>query len=84
MTREEAIIKLTQLKNKFLEEYIDYDGTTSAYNLAIEALEKQMPKSPVYLTDWYAGKCPVCDRRVYRYDNCCRGCGQKLYWDWVN
>ena len=38
MTKEEAIIKLMQLKNKFLDEYIDYDGTTSAYNMAIEAL----------------------------------------------
>ena len=41
MTREEAIKKLTQLKNKFLDEYIDFDGTTSAYNMAIEALKEE-------------------------------------------
>lgn len=41
MTREEAIKKLTQLKNKFLDEYIDYDGTTSACDMAIEALKER-------------------------------------------
>lgn len=40
MTREEAIKKLERLKNEFLEEYIDYDDTASAYNLAIEALSQ--------------------------------------------
>lgn len=40
MTREEATIKLTRLKNKFLDEYVDYDGTASAFDMAIEALAK--------------------------------------------
>ena len=40
MTREEAIKKLTRLKNEFLEEYIDFNGTTDAYNMAIEALKQ--------------------------------------------
>lgn len=48
MTRHDAIKKLTQLKNKFLDEYIDYDGTTSAYDMAIEALKEPEPITLTY------------------------------------
>ncbi len=78
MTNEEAIKKLTRLKNEFLEEYLDFDGTVSAYDLAIEALEKQIPKKVIkynYTTDVC---CPYCGEVVlYSY---CRNCGQRLNW----
>lgn len=43
MTREEAIAKMEQQKNAFLDEYVDYGGVTEAYNMAISALEAQVP-----------------------------------------
>lgn len=65
MTREEAIKKLTQLKNKFLDEYIDYDGTTSAYDMAIGALQEPERKKGKWIGKPIAGyskvRCSVCN-----------------------
>jgi len=83
MTKEEAIRKLTQLKNKYLDEYVDYDNTASAYDLAIEALEKQIPKKPelvpVKENTKHTWKCPTCGG--YEIFNFCQHCGQKLSWE---
>lgn len=56
-----------------------------AQKMAIEALEKQMPKKPIEIDKWGEYyKCPICDK--YAVDNfgCkykfCRECGQKLDW----
>jgi hypothetical protein len=63
-----------------------------ARNMAIKALEKQMPKKPTYEGDGYAPDgtlvydtwiCPCCDKRyeVYYDDyDYCPNCGQKLDW----
>lgn len=57
-----------------------------AHRLAIETLEKQIPKKPIgTYTDF---KCSVCGRRVRsgkgsssrQRDNFCQRCGQKLDW----
>lgn len=61
-----------------------------ARNMAIKALEKQIPKKPTYEGDGYAPDgtlvydtwiCPCCDKRyeVYYDDyDYCPNCGQKL------
>lgn len=50
------------------------------YNLAIEALEKQLPKKPVLKRKAYGGimVCPICE--VSDYGKYCRHCGQKIKW----
>lgn len=39
MTNNDAIRILTEQKNKFLDEWIDYGGVAEAYNMAINALK---------------------------------------------
>ena len=57
-------------------------------NMAIKALEKQIPKKPIpsygINNTINSYKCPTCDNNYlgggeYRYD-CCEDCGQKLDW----
>lgn len=47
-------------------------------NIAIEALEKQLPKKPVLKRNAYGGisVCPICGASDYR--KYCRWCGQKI------
>lgn len=56
------------------------DHTMIAYNAktAIEALEKQLPKKPVFKRNAYGGisVCPICG--ASDYGKHCRQCGQKL------
>lgn len=67
-------IKILIEKEHEIEEY----GVT---DLAIEALEKQIPKKPVKY------ECPVCKDSVgYKFGESymmpyCENCGQKLDWD---
>ena len=57
-----------------------------AYELAIQALEKQLENRPIGKYTNY--KCPMCCRRVrsgkgsssFSRDNFCQRCGQKLDW----
>ena len=61
--------------------------TTEPFELAIEALEKQIPKKPYFGTvhndtAYYCGGCKnfvgFYDTRIYEY---CHNCGQKLDWN---
>ncbi len=65
--------------------------TVEAFNMAISALEKQIPKKPFYEGDGYAdGKivydtwiCPCCDTRYevdYDEYDYCPECGQGIDW----
>ena len=76
-----------QLENKALPDGIE------AIQIAIEALEKQIPKKPEYEGDGYAdgelvydyAKCPICGHGFEYGINdwgCeyCSDCGQKLDW----
>lgn len=84
MTEREAI--------KQIEENIalirDLDCTE--YEMAIAALEKQVPKKPVDQMDNFGCttlSCPICKNHVINYFNRhikpphCMMCGQKLEWD---
>lgn len=55
----------------------------TACNMAIEAIEKQIPKNPIRIQTglkrfYYA--CPVCENRQDRQEKHCYECGHALDW----
>lgn len=98
MTTEEAIKVIKEGERDFCEIYQSESlGKTCnkcegsiAYNMAIKALEKQIPKRAI---STYKGnyKCPTCENYIditdddlYVYEieppKCCAECGQALDW----
>ena len=73
-----------------------FETISKAFDIAIEALEKQVPKKPTYDGDGYAPDgtfvfdewlCPNCNSRYeVDYDNYdyCPNCGQKIDWSEEN
>ena len=67
---------------------IGFPKYVEALNIAINALEKQIPKKPISISSvensMYV-KCPTCKLRTVLYDGCsmdyCKNCGQKLNWE---
>lgn len=51
---------------------------TSYYISASVALEKQVPKKPIYYGLWH--KCPICHKTSIFKPNYCKKCGQRLDW----
>ncbi len=51
----------------------------SSHEVAINALDKQIPKKPV---DWHI--CPHCNTELVNKNNYCERCGQKLDWEGSN
>ena len=98
MTENEAIKNIKDILDECTksEEAVCYvtDVDAPALEMAINALEKQIPKKPTYEGDGYAPDgmfiwgewiCPCCGRRYeVDYDDYdyCPDCGQKL--DWSN
>ena len=86
MTDGEAIEKLKNMrlfmqiedeKNecKFTED--DY----KANDMAIQALEKQMPKKPDFTEDKEFALCPCCNGKgLFNMQKYCDDCGQKIDW----
>ena len=57
-----------------------------AIRMAINALEKQMPKKLINTCQYVSGCCPNCKKYIsdwleYNEFMCCPYCGQKLDWD---
>ena len=76
MTNEEAIKILTELKP------IPVDGfkiIAEAYDLAIDALEKQMPKKPYW--EYGGCHCKSCGLDVLSDEYFCPLCGQAIDWE---
>ena len=76
MTYEEAIKTLTELKP------IPIDGfkiIAEAYDLAIEALEKQTPKKPYW--EYGGCHCKSCGLDVLSDEYFCPLCGQAIDWE---
>ena len=77
MTKQEAInhFKYGITHDIFKEPVISYA------TMAIEALEKQIPKKPIELGDgrFY---CPVCHSNNRALGEDCDICGQKIDWKW--
>ena len=53
-----------------------------AMRMAIQALEKQIPKKPKErdCIGFYTLACPVCKCALYLYEPYCDNCGKKLDW----
>lgn len=84
MTAENAIQTIEAAKAEVEWNYpLAY---AAAFEAAIEALEKQIPKKPVTEKDKVifgivCGRCPECDSAVYSTTNLyCHKCGQALNW----
>lgn len=79
MTVQEAIEKLKYIKyiGNGEQEYKKCSESI-AIDMAIEALEKQIPKKPI--EDHTFDFCPVCSYSVDYLRNYCKECGQKLDW----
>lgn len=90
MTAEEAIQTIEAAKAEIEWNYpLDY---AAAFEIAIEALEKQIPKKPFDIctpvVTW--GQCPACKgklnklgnqpNRVFKNQTYCMDCGQRLDW----
>lgn len=79
MTASEAI--------QDIQEHVKPVCGGKSLDMAVEALEKQIPKKPDY--EDYDAKCPVCGHEFENNVNdwgCsyCQGCGQKLDWSDMN
>lgn len=52
-----------------------------ALNVALEAIDKQIPRKPIRLLYHEVGDCPFCETTVYiSEDKFCPSCGQALDW----
>lgn len=63
----------------------DYKSRFASVNLAISALEKQIPKKPKQYTDTFKMTyyfCPICEYvRITGNQKRCDACGQKIDWE---
>lgn len=91
MTAEEAIKELKNriylYRKNWLGDHYEMERYLETYEMAIEALEKQIPKKPTEVDErevgWIAFMCPACNTAVigqpYRPNNC-KHCGQAIDW----
>lgn len=80
MTSEEAI---KSLKN-IIEYWTHKPTEIKAAELAISALEKQIPKKPKKILqafEYRFGDCPSCNKSSDMNYKHCQYCGQKLDWE---
>ena len=92
MTKEEAILILTKDRALCLFNPLTGDDgplnedcrmSAEAMNLAIEALEKQIPKKPYKDNEngvYEKEHCPSCHRSLFPNDHHCE-CGQAIDWE---
>ena len=87
MTVEEAIDELKRIRHHGTERLI------KALEVAISALEKQIPKKPTHeATRYINNTCPYCKNVIDNIDRCgnrilepfCKFCGQAIDWSEEN
>lgn len=90
MTYEEALKLLNDMQ--FKDEYQGKDEYTDMLLACKQALDKQIPKSPILDIIYPSGiksyKCPVCEkgclvRTDLYYPKFCSNCGQALDWSGI-
>ena len=94
MTNEEAFKQLVKFKNSLLMELrnvgyhptLDNESPIEFIYIALQALEKQVPKEPKHIETDGFGYCPNCGEcaETMGYDaiqfNFCDKCGQRIDW----
>lgn len=89
MTNEEARMNLEKLLQIYDDPgIIDFAVIVESIKMALEALEKQIPKKPKYKAEDRFVKnhfteysyCPVCEKEVVEGDMFCVMCGQAIDW----
>lgn len=85
MTEREAIKRIKECRNT--PNFQPYIYMNEALNMAIKALEKQMPKKPTEINDECGYfECPTCGDLIYaegarfKEHKYCLSCGRKLDW----
>ena len=80
MTNREAISVLESINAKTDYYLINDDARAEAIDIAISALEKQIPQKPKMPLDAY-WVCPTCGSKVeHPFEHCMR-CGQAIDWE---
>lgn len=85
MTPKEAIEYLNIMKLSTEDDSVG-EIKKEVCDMAIEALEKQIPKKPINQSEEYDrtyGNCPCCGEMVVDYPDdfrVCSNCGQRLDW----
>ena len=79
-----SVSRLIELKkSNEIQEFYYSDEFSKVIDIAINAIEKQIPKKPIYDNDDYhrtGYRCPNCNNtNPWGYEHC-RYCGQNLDW----
>ena len=89
MTIKEAIQRIQTHSEILIKKQPLAVYTTEALNMAVKALEKQMPKKPILDAifpsgiEWYF--CPACNHNgIEKTGTYCHSCGQALDWSVKN
>lgn len=87
MTYEEAIARIQDHNRVHQQKEHGAFFITEALNMAVDALEKQIPKKPIKSENKWDYLCPTCgqtqtddDEDVRLYYPHCFNCGQRLDW----
>ena len=76
MTNQEAIEILSNKRNDF-----NYGEYEQAKKIAIECVEKQIPKKPtIEYLPLFKAYCPICEGRLLPSKWCAK-CGQAILWE---
>ena len=79
MTEREAIEWIKELKvSEEIQEFYYAESFIKAFDIAIQALEKQIPKKPIDRCMYE--ECPTCGNVEIVFCKHCPDCGQRLDW----
>lgn len=83
MTECQAVDLIRKIKGETADRYVDRH---KAFDMALKAFEKQIPKNPITYKGTNRADCPVCGATVRGinepFGDWCSRCGQKLDWDY--
>ena len=72
--------EIDRIKNAIRHIKTSVDIDSWAMEIAVEAMEKQVPKKPKIPMDAY-WLCPTCGRKINYPFEYCVSCGQKICWE---
>ena len=82
MNAQEALARIKEHRDIHFHNELNAIYITEALDIAIEALEKQIPEKPKLDNDngiYETEHCPNCNRQLFPNEHHCR-CGQALDW----